>query len=383
MPSWCGIFSVWAHKKAGKDIGTWQIGKGVSAFGTIQQTSSPQAGDIGYIDQPFQHHCIIVKVDGNNVHSVDGNSGLYSEVKENVRPMSAYSGFFTSYGAGSAVHRKKIQRKAKGESATVPTTVEQSINSSKGKGESLPANVRQSMGSAMGADFSDVRVHADQGAADMSKALDAQAFTHGKDIYFNRDKYNPSSKDGQHLLAHELTHTIQQGASSKRKLDKKNINIVQKNGNTGPASNEINEAEFNSYAKLDKKGSIIKSGKSFTIKAIDLPIKGYADEKFVDANRPFTKPKKGRDTKQDQVWRKQVIGSIKKSLEASLSDPSIKNENLLVLELKSNPSIKVVGSFNEIAEEIKVPFWNKDGKHVIHQIEHRVDHQLLGDNGGS
>ena len=214
MPSWCGIFSVWAHKKAGKDIGNWQMGKGVSAFGTIQQTTNPQAGDIGYIDQPFQHHCIIAKVEGSNVHSIDGNSGLYSEVKENVRPMSAYSGFFTAFGAGSAVHRKKIQRKGKGENATVPSTVEHSISSSKGKGESLPRNVQQSMGSAMGSDFSDIRVHTDHGASDMSDALDAQAFTHGKDIYFNKDKYNPANKDGQHLLAHELTHTIQQGASA-------------------------------------------------------------------------------------------------------------------------------------------------------------------------
>ena len=171
LPSWCGIFSVWAHKKAGKDIGNWQIGKGVSAFGTIQQTTNPQAGDIGYIDQPYQHHCIIVKVEGSNVHSLDGNSGLYSEVKENVRPKSAYSGFFTAFGAGSVVQRNKIQRKGKGENATVPTTVEQSISSSKGKGESLPENVQQSMGSVMGADFSDVRVHTDQGAADMSKAI--------------------------------------------------------------------------------------------------------------------------------------------------------------------------------------------------------------------
>jgi hypothetical protein len=124
MPSWCGIFSVWAHKKAGKDIGTWQIGKGVSAFGTIQQTTSPQAGDIGYIDQPFQHHCIIVKVDGNNVHSIDGNSGLFSEVKENTRPLSAYTGFFTAFGAGSSVQKKsKLQRKGKGEASTAPSSV--------------------------------------------------------------------------------------------------------------------------------------------------------------------------------------------------------------------------------------------------------------------
>jgi Domain of unknown function (DUF4157) len=46
----------------------------------------------------------------------------------------------------------------------------------------------------------------------MSRELNAQAFTVGSDIYFNRGKYNPSSESGKHLLAHELTHTVQQGA---------------------------------------------------------------------------------------------------------------------------------------------------------------------------
>jgi hypothetical protein len=374
LPSWCGIFTVWAHKKAGKDIGTWQIGKGVSAFGTIQQTTTPQAGDIGYIDQPYQHHCIVVRIDGNNVHSIDGNSGWYSEVKESIRPMSAYSGFFTAFGPGSSVQRKKIQRKGKGESASVPTTLEQSISSSKGKGESLPGNVQQSIGPVMGADFSDVRIHADQNAADMSNALDAQAFTYGKDIYFNKNKYNPASKDGQHLLAHELTHTIQQGASAQRK------NIVQKSGNT-ETSDEINETEFNKYAPSDKKGSIKKAGKTFTLRVVNLPIKGYADQSLIDGNKPFQRMREERKTKQGDVWRSQIIGSIKKSLEAVLPDPSLKNENL-VLELKSNPQVKVVGTFNQIAEEIRVPFWSKEGQPVIHEIEHRVDFQIIGNRAG-
>ncbi len=50
----------------------------------------------------------------------------------------------------------------------------------------------------------------------MSSALGAQAFTHGNDIYFNDGKYQPESSKGKHLLAHELTHTVQQGAAVKR-----------------------------------------------------------------------------------------------------------------------------------------------------------------------
>lgn len=62
-----------------------------------------------------------------------------------------------------------------------------------------------------GQDFSQVRIHADARAAEMSVALKAQAFTYGRDIYFGEGKYRPSSPDGDRLLAHELTHVVQQG----------------------------------------------------------------------------------------------------------------------------------------------------------------------------
>ena len=59
-------------------------------------------------------------------------------------------------------------------------------------------------------DFSGVRVHTDQEAAQMNQDLSAQAFTHGSDVYFNEGKFNPESGGGKHLLAHELTHVVQQ-----------------------------------------------------------------------------------------------------------------------------------------------------------------------------
>ena len=76
------------------------------------------------------------------------------------------------------------------------------------------------MGSAMGADFSSVRIHTDRTAADMGNSIQAQAFTHGNDVYFNEGRYNPHSTEGSHLLAHELTHTVQQGASIGRQIQR-------------------------------------------------------------------------------------------------------------------------------------------------------------------
>jgi hypothetical protein len=95
---------------------------------------------------------------------------------------------------------------------------------SKGGGASLPAQTQQQMGSAMGADFSGVKVHTGSEAAGLSNSIGAQAFTHGNDVYFNEGKYNPSTTEGSKLLAHELTHTVQQGAAVRRKTDDETIN---------------------------------------------------------------------------------------------------------------------------------------------------------------
>ena len=75
---------------------------------------------------------------------------------------------------------------------------------------------RHFMESRIGADFSKVNIHTDGRAVQMSKDLKAQAFTVGHDVYFNSGKYSPDTKEGKHLLAHELTHVVQQKGGRKK-----------------------------------------------------------------------------------------------------------------------------------------------------------------------
>ena len=88
--------------------------------------------------------------------------------------------------------------------------LEQQLGSSKGSGSPLSDEARSFMEPRFGTDFSDVKVHTDSGAVQMNQDIQAQAFTHGQDIYFNSGKYSPDTNEGKSLLAHELTHVVQQ-----------------------------------------------------------------------------------------------------------------------------------------------------------------------------
>jgi hypothetical protein len=108
---------------------------------------------------------------------------------------------------------------------------EQSIQKARDGGHALEPKVRGSMESAFRAEFGSVRVHTDSQADTLNRSLNARAFTTGSDLFFKRGAYNPGSSDGQKLIAHELTHVVQQGGSSaKRKTLQRapHKNVIQR-----------------------------------------------------------------------------------------------------------------------------------------------------------
>ena len=119
---------------------------------------------------------------------------------------------------------EKLQKKSDDSSVeTASSSIESSLSASKGSGSPLPENTRNAMESSFGSDFSNVRIHTGSNAVQMSQDLNAQAFTHGNDIYFNAGKYDDSSNSGKNLLAHELTHTVQQVG-----IRRKSIELIQR-----------------------------------------------------------------------------------------------------------------------------------------------------------
>lgn len=112
-----------------------------------------------------------------------------------------------------------IQRRGDGAAYASPAVTQQ-VHQTKGQGQPMGKSTQQELGGKMGADFSNVRVHTDERAAELNESLGSKAFAHGQDIYFNKGNYDPGSTEGKRLLAHELTHTMQQGGAIRRGIKK-------------------------------------------------------------------------------------------------------------------------------------------------------------------
>ncbi len=97
--------------------------------------------------------------------------------------------------------------------AAVSARLRESITRSRGGGRPLPGRLRADLETAFDADFAAVRIHADTQAAAMAGSIRARAFATGRDIYFGAGHYDTANDTGRRLLAHELTHVLQQGAA--------------------------------------------------------------------------------------------------------------------------------------------------------------------------
>ena len=118
-----------------------------------------------------------------------------------------------------------IQAKQSGPAPHASPALQTQIHALIGGGNPLPESVRNFFEPRFGHDFSQVRVHTDAQAAESARALDARAYTVGQDVVFEAGQYAPNATAGTKLLAHELTHVIQQSP--------KNQNILPKTNNEG------------------------------------------------------------------------------------------------------------------------------------------------------
>jgi len=126
---------------------------------------------------------------------------------------------------------------------TAPTGMQGRLEANCEGGQPLPDSTRTFMENRFGADFSGVRVHTGPDATQMNSKLHAQAFTRRWNIYFNEGKFNPETSDGRRLLAHELTHVIQQGSAGTRSTEETTGTTASQTATTESTQAEETERE--------------------------------------------------------------------------------------------------------------------------------------------
>ncbi len=111
-------------------------------------------------------------------------------------------------------------------SIEAPQYLQQQLQAQAGKGRALPDKTIGQMEAVFGANFGKVNIHTDSQAIQMNRDLGAHAFTHGQDIFFNEGKYQPGTVEGEKLLAHELTHVVQQTETATPAIQREGPELV-------------------------------------------------------------------------------------------------------------------------------------------------------------
>ncbi|HLP88507.1 MAG TPA: DUF4157 domain-containing protein [Nostocaceae cyanobacterium] len=194
-----------------------------------------QVGDKYEQEADHVAHQVVERINTPQNQSVQSKENLGEETIQQ-KPLAS-----TIQRQESALEDKETKVNAKGQVSdadhemAATQQLETSIQTAKGGGQPLADNVRQPMERAFGADFSGVKVHTDARSDQMNQSIQARAFTTGQDLFFRSGEYNPGSRGGQELIAHELTHVVQQGGASQ--VQTKPVQAVKTQGSSENISN--------------------------------------------------------------------------------------------------------------------------------------------------
>ena len=241
---------------------------------------SDNAGSLQRIESEDEAEGINLKPLGENIQRQE------EEEEINLKPLGATiqradyeDEGITLKSLGVTKQRDKqanhINRDGGDGSFTASSSIESKLKSNKGGGKAMPDRTRNFMESRFGNDFSNVKLHTDNQAVQMNRDLNAKAFTHGNDIYFNSGQYNPESNSGKSLLAHELTHTIQQtGHTALKRIDTKK----EKPNKLKPTKGRVRNLQTQSLAKTIQRQDYEDEGINLKPLAATIQRADYEDE---------------------------------------------------------------------------------------------------------
>ncbi len=255
---------------------------------------------------------------------------------------------------GSKIQFKKEEEETSGEIG------ETELAQQKGGGLPLPDSTKNQMEEGFGSDFSNVRIHTDEKAADMNRKLGAQAFAHGNDIFFNEGKYNPGSRSGQHLIAHELTHTLQQGTAQQPQM-------VQK-------AEEQDNAEA-----VENPDDILKTFYLPSVKARHLQVyQAWASQRKLKRRQNYSRDTNAEDKpRQATNWKNHYWDKME-----NIQNLGLHEDFSGVKKLKIPGDREISGRRRTLLKKLTIPDWNKSG--VVqegkdrYEVDHIVELQVAG-----
>ncbi len=155
--------------------------------------------------------------------------------------------------AGNAAVQRLVAQRSSSEAGELDEDTSNSIQNSRGGGQPIDERVAARSEDVIGADFSDVRVHTNATADQLSRKLNARAFTTGNDIFFREGEYAPNTQSGDKLLAHELTHVAQQSSD----------------GNSTVQPQRVNDPADQSEVEADKNADLVTSQSSESVQRLE------------------------------------------------------------------------------------------------------------------
>jgi hypothetical protein len=307
---------------------------------------------------------------------------------------------------------------------TAPAAVEAGITSMQGGGEPLAPDIRSDLEPRFGRDLSGVRIHHGSRASDLSHSVQARAFTIGQDVFFGAGQYQPHTSGGRALLAHELTHTIQQRGGSSRaqksriqrvkKAKDSSVQTPAKSTDAGGKGTKGTDTQDPHTFEEKGVGKLQIDGDQKIIKMDGLPVpklgpkgarvwKGAGPGAVASGKKPkipesisvpwpyLGKTHRGPTTAR-QKWLdhwKTPPGGITKAIGKLMQDNPSGQENhnkkeiayLRLSEAKATgKNLMLIGTQDELAitPEILLPIWNRNGNGALFDVDHIQELQLGG-----
>lgn len=268
------------------------------------------------------------------------------------------------------------QQQIKGRSGAADP--QQRLKAQAGLGPPIPGPLRTKLEAQFGQDLSAVRLHTDTEADALARDYRAEAFTVGNDIYFASGRYQPETPGGLNLLAHELTHVVQQDAPAAAPGQAVGRRVMRK-PKGGATATAAPSAGAGSAA-----GVVDHAAKTITIPSLQIPSydrKAAAIGASVNLPKNYTRPNDQR-----KVWGEGIMktggyaDAVKSNIDTKRGKKSAKTGKMVHALKPKASNTYIIGDAESLPAKVALPRWNKGGAHSMYDVDHKNEMQLGGTN---